>query len=349
MNKYLCVLLATSFLGVSCKKKYNEGFDAGYTQGYDETYSGAYSDGLSDGEAQGAVDGYSNGYTDGNDLGYDEGYDQAYNDFASDDYQAGFETGNAIAYDLGFETGSELGYQVGVGDGILDGEADGYAVGYDIGYSNGYSTGYDSGYSAYYDDGYYAGDSAGYSSGYSSGYSAGEADRPDDSSGYGSSFAANIRSVNPSVQLAMNVNADLVDYASLPKFDSSTSSTIAMNFADSGTVDLEKLAALKEQHYLKAIQNQLELKFGLSQSSAIKVASIAHQFNKIAGSRELTSEDASQFSKNLIGFDINEIETAVKKSMQGNSAELKELMNSASKNIGTSPEKFNSIITDIFY
>jgi hypothetical protein len=148
------------------------------------------------------------------------------------------------------------------------------------------------------------------------------------------------------------VNADLIDYSALPKFDSQNAiemGTIVLNHADGGTVDLEKLGALKEQHYLNAMKNQLEVRFQLTSDSATRIATIAHQFNKLSGSRELTSEDASSFTKNLIGFDMHQIETAVKKSMQGQSSDLDSLLESAAKNVGTSPEKFNSMITEIFY
>ena len=94
---------------------------------------------------------------------------------------------------------------------------------------------------------------------------------------------------------------------------------------------------------------QIQARFGLSKQSAQKVAVTAHQFNKLAGSRALTAEDASAFSKDLIGFDMGQIETAVRKSAKGESSDLKSLVDKASQNMGTSPEQFNKILTEIFY
>jgi hypothetical protein len=78
------------------------------------------------------------------------------------------------------------------------------------------------------------------------------------------------------------------------------------------------------------------------------MATVAHQFNKVAGSRDLTEADASAFTKELIGFDMGEIAGAVIESKKGQSDKLNALLNKASKKVGTSPEDFNSMISTIF-
>ncbi len=54
----------------------------------------------------------------------------------------------------------------------------------------------------------------------------------------------------------------------------------------------------------------------MSNKRSQEIAKIAHQFNKNAGSRELTEKDANSFAKDIIGKSIGEIEQAVKKSMR---------------------------------
>jgi hypothetical protein len=152
------------------------------------------------------------------------------------------------------------------------------------------------------------------------------------------------------INLANAVNADLINYAKLKKFNSQTVVTsMGASHADSGSVDMEKLAALKEKHYLNEMTRQLIARFDLKQGPASRIATIAHQYNRIANGRGLTTEDASRFSKELIGFDMAQVEVAVKKSMKGDSSNLNTLLDQASDKVGTTPEKFNQMITEIFY
>ena len=145
------------------------------------------------------------------------------------------------------------------------------------------------------------------------------------------------------------VNGDLIDYTKLQKFDSSSATSIAMNFADNGTVDMEKLASLKEQHYLNQMANQLEVRFALSADRAKEIAVVAHQFNTLAGTRELTDKDANVFAVSVIGKNLIEVEGAVKESMQGNSGSLSSMIQDIATHNNTSPENVNAMITEIFF
>jgi hypothetical protein len=115
-----------------------------------------------------------------------------------------------------------------------------------------------------------------------------------------------------------------------------------------GSVDMEKLAALKEQHYLNAMSSQLQSKFSLNATSAKRMATVAHQFNKVAGSRDLTEADASAFTKELIGVDLGEITTAVDESRKGKSEKLNSLLEKAAGQVGTLTENFNEMVFTIF-
>lgn len=333
---------------------YNTGFADGETDGYNEGYDDARddfaSDEYNDGFAQGETQGYSNGYTVGYDGGYldgkEDGLDDGFDDGYDQGYGIGFNNGEAQGYTVGYNNafsegvvdGQNQGYSIGYGDGFEDGDAAGYADGYDDGYYDAGNTGYNDGFDDGYDDSYAISYDEGYEAGFDDGYD------------YGIGLSA--PSTNPSVKLANQVNKDLINYAALPKFDSKSvleSGTIVFSHDAGGSVDMEKLAALKEQFYLNAMGSQLQSNFGLSSESAKRIATVAHQYNKIGSSRSLTEKDASAFSKELIGFDMAEIEGAVKKSAQGQSNDLKGLLDQASKKIGTTPENFNKMISEIFY
>lgn len=94
---------------------------------------------------------------------------------------------------------------------------------------------------------------------------------------------------------------------------------------------------------------QLEVRFGLSSERSREIAKVAHQFNKLAGSRELTEKDADIFSVAVIGKSIKDVERAVKESVQGNSENFKVMLDEIAKHNKTSPEKINQIISEVFF
>ena len=344
--KKITFLICLSLALFSCKsryeKGYDDGFDEGHAEGYAETYDGAYQNGVADGR----VEGQDLGYNAGHYQGYEQGYQNSRDDFASADYLSGYSDG----YDSGYDDNFLVGQADGAQDGKFDGKEDGYNDGYDDGHYSGYNSGYDEGYDDGYSSGYYyaGGYSDGYDSGYDSGYSDGSSDYESD---YGDAMGSSLKSNNPSVKLAAMVNSDLIDYTKLQKFNSNSAlerGSIVFSHADSGSVDMEKLAALKEKHYLNQISMQLQATYSLDRDAASKIARVAHQFNKVSGSRNMSEKDAKAFSKELVGFDLALVRGAVKDSMKGNSSKLNELMNKASKTMGTSPEQLNKMILKIF-
>jgi hypothetical protein len=385
MNKYLSVLVMTTFVTVGCNSKYDKGFDAGYGEGFGEGYAQTYDQAFSSGATSGSTDGGADGFDVGFEVGADIGFGQAYDDFATAEYVSGFNSGDAAGYQQGYSdqytvgssqgaiAGDNDGYSDGYNSGLNLGDADGYTDGYNDyysggyndgyadgdadGYSNGYAdgevVGFDEGYDDGYSDSYSVGDAAGYSDGYDSAYNDGYNDNYgsgyDD--GYSAGLGSSLKSKNPSVKLAAMVNSDLIDYSKLEKFNSKSlveSGSVVFSHADSGSVDMEKLSALKEQHYLNQMSRQLQANYSLDQKSANRIAKVANQFNKISGSKNMSEKDAEVFSKELIGFDLALVRGAVKDSMKGNSTKLNDLMDKASKTMGTSPEQLNKMISKIF-
>ncbi len=354
----------------------SNGYNAGYNDGYDATYQTNYNSGFSSGVDSGFAEGYADGevyytandnygagFTDGfNDnygIGQTDGYNDAYDIAYNNSYGSAFNNGSSDGAVDGAVDGSVDGAVAGQEDGYIDGYVDGEAIEYTNGYNDGYSDGDADGYSAGFDTGYIDGEIDGFDYGYDLGAADGDYDGSIDGydagydlgfdDGYDAGLGFSTKSSNPSVKLAAMVNADLIDYSNLQKFDSSSAGSMALSHADNGTVDMGKLAALKEQHYLNQMAGQLNAKFGLSADRAKEIATVAHQFNKLAGTRELTEKDADVFAVSIIGKNMKDIELAVKESMKGNSNLLDEVLNTVGSKNGISPERTMDVINAIFY
>lgn len=392
MKRYIVLFMATAFLGVSCKDKYQEGFNAGQTQGLSDgrrdgltqgynagftagangSYQTGYNDGRAAGQTEGFNDGrayytshntYGHGYDDGFVIGFNDGKLDGGDDGYEDAYNAHFDIGRANGYNVGLADGLSDGYNSGFNrgdiDGFNDGVEDGAAATYQNGYNAGYAAGDYQGFNDGYEDGRYDGNQVGYDAGYADGSDDGDAagysDGYDDgwtdgvyAGTYGLSSAS--KSSNPSVKLAALVNSDLINYSSLKKFDSQAArSSLGLSHADASTVDMEKLATIKEQYFLNQMGQQIQARFGLSSERSKEIAVVAHQFNKLAGTRELTDKDADAFAVSIIGHNLKDIESAVKKSAKGESELLNKMLSDIADHNKTSPENVNSIISTIFF
>jgi hypothetical protein len=84
-----------------------------------------------------------------------------------------------------------------------------------------------------------------------------------------------------SVNMANMVSSDLIDYSAMTNFNSESvleSGSVVLEQTGNSTMDAEKIAAAREQHYLKEMQKQLIANFSLSTESAMKVAKLTHSW-----------------------------------------------------------------------
>src|SRR5690606_9360613 len=103
------------------------------------------------------------------------------------------------------------------------------------------------------------------------------------------------------------------------------------------------------RHYLNQMAIQIKARFGLTSERASDIATIAHQFNKLSGTRELTEKDANVFAVEVIGKNLKVVEAAVSKSLKGESSELNQLLGEIAGHNQTTPENVNKIIGEIFF
>mgnify|MGYP001249529625 CR=1 FL=1 len=109
--------------------------------------------------------------------------------------------------------------------------------------------------------------------------------------------------------------------------------------------DLEKLGQKIEKLNLKKVEEHLVGEFGLSESRAFTVAKLVQGWKKASKSRQMTNEDSKVFFKEVLGFDANEGLKAFKKSMEGDSTDLDELIVKAAETNDTTPEHMKEILS----
>jgi len=112
--------------------------------------------------------------------------------------------------------------------------------------------------------------------------------------------------------------------------------------------DLAKVSALVEEIELdKTAQFLSSDKFGLSLERAKNVARLALNWKK-ASKKGMTDAEHDNFSTELLGFSITAAKAATKKSIEGDSVDLKKLIKDAAKANDITPEHANGLMTQIF-
>ena len=116
---------------------------------------------------------------------------------------------------------------------------------------------------------------------------------------------------------------------------------------NSSSKDLEKLAANIEGKDTAELAINIEEKFGFSTERAQKIASLQLAFNKLKSKRSLTISDQDIFTKKLIGVDFKTAKNAFKNHIQGDSADMENILERAAGLNGTSPEHMTELLGEI--
>ncbi len=111
--------------------------------------------------------------------------------------------------------------------------------------------------------------------------------------------------------------------------------------------DLAKVAALKEVAQLEKSAEFLSSEFGLSLTRSKEVARLSAHWKK-ASLKGMTAAEQDSFSTELLGFSITAGKAAVKDSMNGNSAKIEDLVESAASKNGITPEHASKLMTKVF-
>ncbi|TDJ04037.1 MAG: hypothetical protein E2O68_08910 [Deltaproteobacteria bacterium] len=112
--------------------------------------------------------------------------------------------------------------------------------------------------------------------------------------------------------------------------------------------DLEKLAAIDERKVIEEKAESIEENFGLSADRSWDVSRAIFHLSKVRNKRSLTEKDYNIFSNKLLGFNYKKGKDALEKHIQGDGAELEELLVQAAEVNGTTPEHMTEIMGELF-
>ena len=139
----------------------------------------------------------------------------------------------------------------------------------------------------------------------------------------------------------------VVTYHDVSVNDYNGTNGVVFEEGQSTTKDLETMASNIEGKDAADLALDIESKFGLSSDRSLKVASLQLAYNKLSSKRSLTSKDQDIFSKQLIGTDYKTAKSALEGHIQGDSADMDNVLDQAAELNGTSPEHMTELLGDI--
>lgn len=116
----------------------------------------------------------------------------------------------------------------------------------------------------------------------------------------------------------------------------------------SASKDLESIAAGAADASKGLLADAISMRYGLSEDRSLQLANLAVAWNKIENSREMTDADKAVFSKEALGADLGQFEKAIESKAKGDQSQYQSLIQKAAKLNGTSPERAEQILSDLF-
>lgn len=112
---------------------------------------------------------------------------------------------------------------------------------------------------------------------------------------------------------------------------------------DSSSKDLEAVSAAIEMASNVEMRDMLVSGYGLSESRASEIASLAKSWQNIEKSRAMTSKDLMQFQSKVFGSDLGSVKKAAEKAAKGDKKAYEEVIARAAKLNDVSPEQAKAI------
>jgi flagellar biosynthesis/type III secretory pathway protein FliH len=251
------------------------------------------------------------------------------NNGISYNYDAGYDAGNAAGqasgYSAGYNTGYNSTYQTGYTAGVNAPSTTAYNNGFNAGYNNGYNSSYNSGYNSGYNtstgsaynsgysdgdwDGYFDGRWDGQQDGQSDGQYYGNQDGYHD--GYNSGYDNGYNDGYSDGYYGYNVNGSTKD------------------------VDLQKA-----NYQEKTLEDRAELianQFQMSVEAATQLTQLSQKVQKMAMSGHMTAKDREAITKSALsiaGLTTEEVNDALKATMEGDKRATEDLLEKAARNLG---------------
>ncbi len=111
--------------------------------------------------------------------------------------------------------------------------------------------------------------------------------------------------------------------------------------------DLAKLNAIAEEYSTFATAENISEKFGFSMKRSLEIAKLNTQWNKHS-KKSMTRTEIDSYATEILGFSLTEGTKAFKKSMEGDSTDIKNLVDTAAQTNGVSPEQIQKIMVKYF-
>ncbi len=116
---------------------------------------------------------------------------------------------------------------------------------------------------------------------------------------------------------------------------------------ESGTKDLESIAALREDVAKAELKSQFKNRYKLAESRSQELASLTYKYFRMENARELTDLEKDSFALKALGVSMSQIESAVKAKMIGSDDSYQKLLQEAAVVNKTSPEMIGKFFEEV--
>jgi hypothetical protein len=120
-------------------------------------------------------------------------------------------------------------------------------------------------------------------------------------------------------------------------------SGLVFEVGDTSSKDLEAVSAAIEKASNESMRDMLVDGYGLSESRASEIASLARSWQNIEKTRAMTAKDMAQFESKVFGSDLNTVKKAYQQAAKGDKAAYETLIQKAAKLNNVSPEQAKAI------
>ncbi|KYG63200.1 hypothetical protein AZI86_15975 [Bdellovibrio bacteriovorus] len=123
-------------------------------------------------------------------------------------------------------------------------------------------------------------------------------------------------------------------------------SGLVFEMGDTTSKDLESVSAAIEAASNDSVRDMLVSGYGLSESRASEIASLAKSWQNIEKSRAMTAKDLVQFQSKVFGSDLSSVKKAAEKAAKGDKKDYDALVKRAAQLNDVSPEQAKAIFND---
>ncbi len=111
--------------------------------------------------------------------------------------------------------------------------------------------------------------------------------------------------------------------------------------------DLETFASLRDEQAVAFLAGRLKNEYSLSTNRAQEMARLASRYRRLESARELTTAEKNSFALSALGVNMNQVETAMRGRAVGMDQQYQELLRTAARVNGTTPEQIGKFFDQL--